>query len=181
MWAPPSYLPPTVLATAGLVDGRWDGDRGNRRRRRSSRWILLSLLLLNTRDSRRIGWQVVKNFPVGSIETHVSYMKRAKRAQWQKYRFIPRFTLICLSCSHVMKTTHKLPVWGASWENFSALLRVSHTVYGLLWIFTFCDGWDLEHINKPVNGAEMHQSKLKHLSALRFSGRAQDLWRARRQ
>lgn len=48
----------------------------------------------------------------------------------------------------VMKMTHKLPVWGASWENFSALLRVSHTVYGLLRILTFCNGWDLEQIKK---------------------------------
>ncbi len=52
------------------------------------------------------------------------------------------------SAVHKHTDTHKLPVRGASWQNLSALLRVSHTVYRLLWILTFCYGGDLKQTNK---------------------------------
>lgn len=59
--------------------------------------------------------------------------------------------------------THKSPVRRPSWQNLSALLRVSHTVYGLLWILTFCYGGDLEQTNKPLNQTEMHKTNQHHV------------------
>lgn len=42
------------------------------------------------------------------------------------------------------QTDRQLPVWGAPGQNFPALLRVSHTVNGLLGVLAFCNGGDLE-------------------------------------
>lgn len=47
-----------------------------------------------------------------------------------------------------------LPVWGAPWQDLSALLRVGHTVYRLLRILAFCYGGDLEHQSKEQ---DIHQ------------------------
>lgn len=52
----------TILAAAGLVNGRGHGDCGDGGR--SRRHVILRLFLLDARDGRRVRRQVVQNFPV---------------------------------------------------------------------------------------------------------------------
>ena len=73
--ASPNQLSPTVLAAAGLVDGCGDSNSCNGMGGSHSWYILLSLFLLDTRDSRRVGWKVIQNFPNGKTAVGFIHMR----------------------------------------------------------------------------------------------------------
>lgn len=69
--AAPSQRSPTVLATAGLVDGCWHSNCRYCRCGGSSRRIFLSFFLLYTRDGWCVGWKIIEDFPVGTNKPYV--------------------------------------------------------------------------------------------------------------